>query len=70
MYSSKQIIKVLLKAGWSLKNTEGSHQQYVHPTIKTKVTVPHPKKDMGRGTFKSILAQAQMTEEEFKSWLK
>ncbi len=66
--SSRQVIKVLLKRGWKLKKSVGSHHQYVHPKRqkhKNKVTVPHPKKDLPIKTFKSILTQMDITIEEF-----
>jgi len=63
--NSRQVIKVLKKQGWELKNTVGSHNHFVHPERKGKVTVPHPKKDLGKKTFKSILSQMGMTLEDF-----
>lgn len=57
-YSSKEIITLLKKDGWFLKNSVGSHQQYAHPEKKGKVTIPHPKKDLPIKTVKSIAEQA------------
>jgi len=37
---------------------KGSHHQLKHPTKKGTVTIPHPKKDLPRKTFESILKQA------------
>ena len=56
--NSKQIIKTLEKNGWKLVKVKGSHHQYKHPTIKGRVTVPHPKKDLPKGTVKSIEKQS------------
>lgn len=67
--NSRDVIRVLKKTGWKLKTTEGSHQHFIHESIRGKVTVPHPKKDLPKGTFKSILTQIQMTREEFERWL-
>ena len=55
---SKDIIKVLLKDGWELHHVKGSHHQYKHPVKSGKVTVPHPKKSLPKGTVKSIFKQA------------
>jgi len=63
--NSRQVIKVLKRKGWVLKKTVGSHHHYVHSELKGKVTVPHPKKDLGTKTFKSILSQMGITEEDF-----
>lgn len=44
-----------------MKNEErvrGSHHHFKHPTKEGLVTVPHPKKDLPKGTVKSILKQA------------
>ena len=38
--------------------TRGSHRQYKHPTFPGRVTIPHPNKDLPRGTVQSILKQA------------
>ena len=56
--NSRELIKLLENDGWYLVNTRGSHHQYKHPTKKGRVTIPHPKKDLPKGTVKSILKQA------------
>ena len=38
--------------------TKGSHHHFKHPTRMGIVTVPHPKKDIPKGTVGSILRQA------------
>jgi len=55
---SSEIIKLLKKDGWSLFNIRGSHQQFKHHIKKGKVTIPHPKTDLPKGTVNSILKQA------------
>jgi predicted RNA binding protein YcfA (HicA-like mRNA interferase family) len=55
---SRELIKLLHKYGWQLQRTRGSHHQYVHPTKPGSVTVPHPKKDLGKGLVQAILKQA------------
>jgi predicted RNA binding protein YcfA (HicA-like mRNA interferase family) len=55
---SREIIKELLADGWRLQRTRGSHHQYAHPTKPGTVTVPHPKKDLGKGLVKAIRKQA------------
>ena len=57
-YSSRQIIKLIQKDGWELKNVEGDHHHFVHPTKPGITTVPHPVKDLPKGTANSILRQA------------
>lgn len=58
MSSSKEVIKKIEQDGWYLVRVVGSHHHYKHSTRKGKVTVPHPKKDLPRGTERSILKQA------------
>ncbi|MDG1054523.1 MAG: type II toxin-antitoxin system HicA family toxin [Flavobacteriaceae bacterium] len=55
---SSALIKILQKEGWQLVRTKGSHHHFKHPTRKGIVTVPHPKKDIPKGTVGSILRQA------------
>ncbi len=57
--NAKQLERIILKDGWLLKTQKGSHQQFVHPTKKGKVTISiHGKKDIKLNTLKSILKQA------------
>lgn len=55
---SREVIRRLLADGWVLARTKGSHCQYRHPTKPGLVTVPHPKRDLPKGTLKSIARQA------------
>lgn len=54
----REIEKLLLDDGWYLKNARGSHNQYIHPTKKGKVTIPNHKGDLNIKTANSILKQA------------
>jgi predicted RNA binding protein YcfA (HicA-like mRNA interferase family) len=56
-FSSDEIIKKLLKAGFLLDRIKGSHHIYKHPNGKRAI-VPHPRKDLPKGTYYSILKQA------------
>jgi predicted RNA binding protein YcfA (HicA-like mRNA interferase family) len=58
LVTSREIIQLLTEAGWTLVRIKGSHHHYKHPTSPGIVTVPHPKKDIPRGTLKSIEKQA------------
>ena len=55
---SRELIKLLQADGWQLQRTRGSHHQFVHPTKPGTVTVPHPKKDPGKGLVRAIRKQA------------
>jgi len=56
--NSRDLIGLLKKNGWVLVKVVGSHHQYKHPTRTGKVTVPHPRKDLPKGTVASVLKQA------------
>ena len=56
--NSREIIRQLKSDGWVFVHSKGSHQQFKHPTKKGRVTVPHPKKDLPKGTVRSIARQA------------
>ncbi|MFF0676789.1 type II toxin-antitoxin system HicA family toxin [Staphylococcus xylosus] len=58
MSSSREIIKEIERNGWYLVKVVGSHHHFKHPTKTGKITVPHPRKDLPRGTERSILKQA------------
>lgn len=56
---SLEIIKRLKKAGWfELEKRSTGHRYFAHPVKKGKIPVPHPKKDLPKGTEKAILKQA------------
>ena len=59
---STDLIRMLKADGWELVHTVGSHHQFRHPVKPGKVTVPHPKKDLPKGTVNSVLKQAQLKD--------
>ena len=56
--NSRKLIRMLRREGWVHVGTRGSHWQFRHPTIAGRVTIPHPRKDVGRNTAASIYDQA------------
>ena len=57
----RDIIKMLRGDGWELKNQQGSHRQFVHPTKPGKVTIAgHESDEMPPKTMRSIMKQAGM----------
>jgi len=55
---SREVIKKLKEDGWFEVNHVGSHKQFKHPVKNGRVTVVHPKRDIPKGTLKSIEGQA------------
>lgn len=59
MERNSRKLKNLLEAdGWYEVATRGSHVQFKHSEKPGRVTLPHPKKDLKKGTVKSIYIQA------------
>lgn len=58
MVKSRDLIKELEQAGWILDRVKGSHHQFKHPDHKLPVTIPHTKKDLGKGLVIAIRKQA------------
>ena len=55
---SRKLIMLLEQDGWFRVAVKGSHWQFKHPTKRGRVTVPHPDRDLKRGTVVSIHRQA------------
>ncbi|MCK6462664.1 MAG: type II toxin-antitoxin system HicA family toxin [Candidatus Pacebacteria bacterium] len=59
-------MKVLESKGFVFVSQRGSHIKYrKHSSSVLTVIVPANKKEIPHGTFKSILRQAQLKEEDF-----
>jgi len=56
--NSREIIKRLRADGWQKVAQKGSHMQFKHPSKPGRLTVPHPKRDLPKGTVRSIEKQA------------
>lgn len=68
LYSSDQIIKVLLRLGFVFISQKGSHKKYRkmgNPTLT--VIVPANKKEIPLGTFRSILKQSRLQIADFEN---
>jgi predicted RNA binding protein YcfA (HicA-like mRNA interferase family) len=66
LYSSDDILKVLISKGFYLISQKGSHIKYRkegNPTLN--VIIPANRKEIPMGTFRSILRQAKLTESDF-----
>jgi len=56
--NSREVIRMLRRDGWYEVHQVGSHKQFKHPVKPGRVTVPHPRRDIPRGTLRSIEKQA------------
>lgn len=56
---SNELIKLLLKDGWTIKTQKGSHLKMVHPGKKGKLVVPnHGSREVGPGLCRKIIKDA------------
>ena len=67
LYSSRAIVKILERYGFVFVSQKGSHIKLRKFTsIKTLTAiVPANRKEVSFGTYKSILLQSELSEEEF-----
>ena len=66
LYSSKEIVGALERAGFVLVSQRGSHVKYRKTGSPTRtVIVPAARKQIPRGTFRSILRQSGLSEDAF-----
>jgi predicted RNA binding protein YcfA (HicA-like mRNA interferase family) len=66
LYSSERIVKTLEREGFVFVSQRGSHVKYRNtgsPTLT--VIIPAGRKQIPRGTFRSILRQAGLDEGAF-----
>jgi predicted RNA binding protein YcfA (HicA-like mRNA interferase family) len=57
---SAALIREITNAGWTLDRIRGSHHIFVHKERPGHVTIPHPKKDLGKGLVAAIRKQARL----------
>ncbi len=64
-FRSRQVMRILGRAGFVVHHTTGSHYVLRHPEKPTlRITVPHHNRDLKRRTLRSIIDQAGLTVEE------
>ena len=69
--SGKLLLRVLLRNGYVLLKSEGSHHALIHsdrPHIKIIIPV-HGRRELKRGTLLNILRSAEITPEQLKNML-
>jgi predicted RNA binding protein YcfA (HicA-like mRNA interferase family) len=67
LYSSQQIVKTLEREGFTFVSQRGSHAKYrkTDSAVISTVIVPAGRKEIPRGTFRSILRQSGLDESAF-----
>jgi len=69
--TGKQVEGAMLRAGWYLHHSRGSHFYYRNPEHRGKqITIPmHAGEIIPQKTFRYILEQADLTLDEFVKFL-
>ncbi|MBI4035564.1 type II toxin-antitoxin system HicA family toxin [Candidatus Daviesbacteria bacterium] len=66
-YTPKQVITKFQKLGFVEDRQSGSHKIFYHPETKTRAVIPYHLKELPKGTFKAILRESKISQEEFES---
>jgi predicted RNA binding protein YcfA (HicA-like mRNA interferase family) len=62
----REVIRKLRRTGFVFdRQAKGSHEIWLHPETRRRVTIPNHPGDMPKGTLKAILEQAGLSLEEF-----
>jgi predicted RNA binding protein YcfA (HicA-like mRNA interferase family) len=64
-FKAKEVLQRLQRVGFIIRRQSGSHVVLRHPDGRQTYVAMHTK-DVPTGTLRSILKQAEMTEEEFR----
>jgi len=68
--SSRELIKILQKAGFRVIRQKGSHAIMMNDR-KVRIVIPiHPRKDVKPGLIRAIIKEAGLSREEFLKLLK
>ena len=63
--SGKELCKIVQNKGWILKRIKGSHHIFEKSGLEVTLSIPiHSNRDLKIGTLKSIMKQANLTEED------
>ena len=65
-YTAREVLAKLLRAGFVERRQSGSHKVLRHSDGRQTYVSMHTR-DIPPGTFRKILKQAQLSEEEFKN---
>ncbi|OGQ76987.1 MAG: hypothetical protein A3G40_13020 [Deltaproteobacteria bacterium RIFCSPLOWO2_12_FULL_57_22] len=63
--SKARFIRALGKLGFILQHQKGSHQKWRHPNGRFVYVYMHPREELRPSTLRSILRDAQISEEDF-----
>ncbi|MCH7699012.1 MAG: type II toxin-antitoxin system HicA family toxin [Chloroflexi bacterium] len=64
------MVRALERAGWEVHRQRGSHVSMKKEGSRFVITVPMHRRDIPKGTLRSIIEDAELTTEEFIALLK
>lgn len=64
-FKPKEVVSILQKLGFLRKRQTGSHLIMFHPESLVVISIPIHTKDVKKGLMKTIIKQANSTDEEF-----
>lgn len=64
-FKAREAVAKLQRAGFVIKRQSGSHMVLRHPDGRQTYVAMHPG-DIPTGTFRAMLKQAHLSEEEFR----
>lgn len=67
--SGKQTVEALLKAGFIVHRSRGSHYILKDVSTSRRVTIPYHRRELAPKTLRSILKQAGVSTEAFSELL-
>jgi predicted RNA binding protein YcfA (HicA-like mRNA interferase family) len=60
-----RFVRALGKLGFRLEHQKGSHQKWRHPDGRFVYVYMHPREELRPSTLRSILRDAQISEDDF-----
>ncbi|OGI29425.1 MAG: hypothetical protein A2288_03845 [Candidatus Moranbacteria bacterium RIFOXYA12_FULL_44_15] len=66
---SKQLLKILLKAGFEIDHSTGSHSILYRDADGKRAVVPYHAKDLPKGTLQAILKSAGIERKDIGKYL-
>lgn len=63
--SGRQVIRALVRSGWRVERTRGSHWSMGHPEVGYVVVVPLHR-ELAKGTLNRILKDAGLSRDELR----
>lgn len=66
LLTPRKVIRILVKKGFVLARTRGSHRIFWNRETRRQVTIPVHTRDIPQGTLLEILRQAGITRDEIR----